>query len=410
VSSKIYSHKMIGGVLLIAGTSIGAGMLALPITTGVGGFYYSALFLIAGFLYTLLSLFLLLEANLYVTRLDANIITMAEDLLGPVAQVVAWLSFLLLLYAVAAAYMTGGGSLIDHVIHQLFNIDVSPTVGVLLFSSLFGSLVLFGMGAMDYINRFLMICLLATYFVMVIFVSPHVHVENLDSGKALYLLPAIPVIALSFTGQVILPSIKTYLKGDIRQLVHAFVWGSVITLMFYLLWEFVVIGILPAHGANSLASVGAEARPVAALTLALREKLNITWIAILIGAFSFCALVTSFIGVALSLTDFLADGFQIKKTLNGRLLISAISFIPPVIFALFFPGGFVKALSYAGVFVAILFGILPALMVWKARYIEKRESKFRVPGGKAMPILLFICGFFIIAMQLAATLHWLPAR
>ena len=36
---KLYDHKTLGGILLVAGTSIGAGMLALPISTGIGGFF-----------------------------------------------------------------------------------------------------------------------------------------------------------------------------------------------------------------------------------------------------------------------------------------------------------------------------------------------------------------------------------
>ena len=58
----------------------------------------------------LLSLFVLLEANLYLSNWDANIISMAKARLGVWAQMLAWTCFLLLLYAALAAYMTEGNS------------------------------------------------------------------------------------------------------------------------------------------------------------------------------------------------------------------------------------------------------------------------------------------------------------
>ena len=33
--------RLLGGILLVAGTAIGAGMLALPVSTGLAGFYPS---------------------------------------------------------------------------------------------------------------------------------------------------------------------------------------------------------------------------------------------------------------------------------------------------------------------------------------------------------------------------------
>ena len=75
---SLYQNKTFGGILLVAGTSIGAGMLALPITTGVGGFYPAIVLFLVAFSYMLVTLFLLLEANLYEPSMEANIISMAR--------------------------------------------------------------------------------------------------------------------------------------------------------------------------------------------------------------------------------------------------------------------------------------------------------------------------------------------
>src|SRR5206468_11353 len=85
--------------------------------------------------------------------------------------------------------------------------------------------------------------------------------------------------------------------------------------------------------------------------------------------FSFFAIVTSFLGVSLSLMDFLADGFGIKKTRTGRIALYLMTFVPPLLITLIDPRAFLSALEYAGAFgVVTLLGLFPALMVWSGRY------------------------------------------
>eukprot|EP01066_Platyproteum_vivax_P002681 Platyproteum_vivax@DN1330_c0_g1_i1.p2 len=98
----------------------------------------------------------------------------------------------------------------------------------------------------------------------------------------------------------------------------------------------------------------------------------------------------------------------LKKTIKGKISLLVLMFMPPLLFALFYPSGFVVALGYAGVFVAILYGILPTLMVWRGRYIEKRKEKFRVIGGKSLLLVMFMGSLAIIFFQVAATRGWLP--
>jgi len=402
------SNKTFGSSLLVAGTAIGAGMLALPITTGAGGFIAASGLLVASFLFMLLSLFVLLEANLWCKDPEANIITMAGEHLGVVGQAVAWVAFLLLLYSVAAAYMAGGGSLISELSHHVPGFDMSDATGVGMFVIVFGLLILGGTRCVDYINRVLMVGLIISYVGMLIFVVPHVQVHNLTVGQPHYLLLAVPVVMLSFTSHIILPSLRTYLGGNIANLKKTLFIGSLTALLIYLLWELIVLGVVPLYGKNGLMEIAVSLEPVVSLTNALEQDLGLAWIGLAVGGFSFFALVTSFLGVTLSLSDFLADGFHIKKTYMGRLLVLILTLAPPLFFALYSPSGFVLALGYAGVFVAVLYGILPALMVWKGRYLENLPLIYRVPGGKLPLIIVFLGGLLVIFLQVAATLNYLP--
>lgn len=399
------AKKTYGSIMLVAGTSIGAGMLALPITTGVGGYGYTLLLFVACFLFMLLSLFLLLEATLWVDKPSANFVTIAKERLGYGGQIVAWFSFLMLLYSVAAAYISGGGSLLIRVLPADYQALLPAQLGILVFTCLFGLLAFFGTRYIDYINRVLMTGLLVSYAILIIVVIPSLQSQNLSSGQPRYLWAAIPVVVLSFTSHIILPSLRTYLQSDVRTLTKVLWYGSLIPLAFYILWQTVILGVVPY---NNLLILAANEHPIAELTKILQGNLGLTWIAITVSYFSFFALATSFVGVILSLSDFLADGFSINKTLTGRLIVLGQTILPPLLFALFFPHGFITALSYAGVLVAILFGILPVLMVWRGRYVEKLEGAYRVPGGKPVLLIALAGSGLVVILQIAAVFKWLP--
>lgn len=406
---KIYHNKTLGSTLLVAGTQIGAGMLALPLTTGVTGFFCSTFLFICCFLFMLTSLFYLLEANLMTTKENANLISMVKERLGPFGQLVAWVTFLLLLYAVAAAYLSGGGSLISEVLTAGWETDIPPNVGVLVFLAVFGLIVVFGTRAVDIINRLCMFGLAGSFILLLIFVLPNIKWSHFSGGDPSYIWAAVPVVILSFTSHIIVPSLRTYLKSDTSKLKTSLVWGSVIPLGFYLVWQFLIIGMLPLTGEYGLESIGASAHPVSGLTDALSQMLHLSWIATFVGLFSFFALVTSFFGVSLSLHDFLADGFHIKKTIGGRFLLLVMMFAPPLLFAFFYPSGFILAIGYAGVFVAILYGILPVIMVWKGRYIDKKKETFKVIGGKFLMMVILVGSLCVIFFQVAATRGYLPS-
>jgi tyrosine-specific transport protein len=108
----------------------------------------------------------------------------------------------------------------------------------------------------------------------------------------------------------------------------------------------------------------------------MREVVASPHVELAVHLFADLALATSFLGVALGLFDYLADLFQRKNSPGGRLQSGAITFLPPLAFALFYPRGFVMALGYAGVALAVLALMLPSLLVMKSR-----KQHLTLPGG-----------------------------
>ena len=95
-------RKAIGGALLVGGTAIGAGMLALPVVTGMGGFFPAIVIFIICWLFSACTGLLLLEVCLWMPN-DANIISMAHHLLGPIGKISAWILYLFLFYCLTIA-------------------------------------------------------------------------------------------------------------------------------------------------------------------------------------------------------------------------------------------------------------------------------------------------------------------
>lgn len=135
--------RTIGSALIVAGTAIGAGMIALPISTGASGFYYSIILFGCCFLFMFVCLFVFLEATLYCDVPNANIITITKTQLGYRAAIIAWISFLLLLYASIAAYITAGGELITELVNTALPIHATHNIGITIFLIFFGCIVFF---------------------------------------------------------------------------------------------------------------------------------------------------------------------------------------------------------------------------------------------------------------------------
>ena len=246
--------KMWGGVLLVSGTTVGAGMLANVIVTGLAGFYPS---LILFFLYWVLMNFtalLFLEVNLWMTKDEGNMLTMAEMTLGKWGKVVCWTAYLFLLYALTTAYLAGGGPILNDLLEGLTGYRLPAQLESMPLLVIFGYFVYQGTHSIDYLNRWLMSALVISYGLMVIFLTPHVDLsllEHVDMG-ALWL--GSSVVATSFGFHIVIPSLTTYLDRDVSRLKKSILIGSAIPLVIYLIWQFLVLGIVPVDGSLSLRS------------------------------------------------------------------------------------------------------------------------------------------------------------
>lgn len=384
-----------GGILLVAGTAIGAGMLALPILTGQAGFTASTLLFIAVWLGALFTSLLVLEVNLWFKN-EVNLISMARFTLGRKGEIVTWVLFLLLLYSLTAAYLAGSGTTISCALVSYFHYFIPPYLEPLPLLLLFAFFVYFGTRPADFLNRVCMVGLVICYFGLVGTALPSSDYALLSEGKPSYLFAAIPVVVTSFSFHVIIPVLTTYLKQDVKALKKAIWIGSLIPLFVYILWEFVILTVVPLKGELGIIEACTQGSMI---TESLSDILQNPWVTTFASLFAFFAILTSFLGVSLSLASFLSDGFKIRKSKRGKVFVTALTFVPPLIFVTLSPRGFIMALQYAGVFVAILSGILPALMVWRGRKLQREQVLYQVKGGHFALLSVIVVSIIIIASE-----------
>jgi amino acid permease len=156
-----------------------------------------------------------------------------------------------------------------------------------------------------------------------------------------------------------------------------FIIGSFIPLVAYIFWQLATLGSIDAPAFTALL---AQHAGLNGLLEAIREVVASPHVELAVHLFADLALATSFLGVSLGLFDYLADMFQRKNSVSGRLQSGMITFLPPLAFALFYPRGFVMALGYAGVALAVLALMLPAMLVMKSRRLHP-QAAWRVAGG-----------------------------
>ncbi len=380
------NNRLIGGVLLIAGTAIGAGMLALPVSTSFGGFIPSILIFFICWAFMLVTAFFFLEVNLAI-RGEPNLVSMAGKTLGTWGKSLSWIFYLLLLYSLLAAYIAGCSPLFQSAFAGLFHITFHTWFYHFILPALFGGFVYLGTKGVDYINRFLMIGLLVSYFLLVGYCPTFIEMPRLFHTDYLASILAIPIVITSFGYHIIIPTLTTYLNHDAKKLRKALIIGSSIPFIIYILWQWIILGSVPLV---DLVATWKQGLPA---TVPLSKVTALKWVGIGAQFFSFFAIVTSFLGVSLSLSDFLTDGLKIKKTWEGRFLAIALTFIPPLIFIFTYQKSFYIALEYAGIFVVILLGVLPSLMVLKL----KDHSFFKKKRGKYFAFfILFLCFIMIV--------------
>jgi len=409
--------KIVGSTLIVAGTALGGGMLALPLASAGLGFYTAAFLIIVNWGLMTYTALLMLEIHQHAEQ-DATLNSLAKNLLGKPGQYLATFASFFLFYALCAAYIAGGGSQLTNKINDLLSLELTPQFGAVLLTFIVATVVSIGTHSVDIVNRVLFSVKIIVLALTLSLLFPHVQSINLLEMPVQQglLLSALPVIFTSFGFHGSIPSIVRYVGIDIKTLKKVMICGASAPLVIYLLWQVATQGVLSQTtlmANNSLTSF------ISSLSSVLQQP----QVSQSVSVFADLALATSFLGVSLGLFDLLSG--MMKRTnirINSnndsddstnaggkshRVKTALVTFVPPLAFALFYPQGFITALGYAAIALVILAIFLPVAMVSKQRKAD--ASGYRVIGGNVTLMLASLMGCLIIASQFLQMANMIPA-
>lgn len=365
--------SIFGGSLLICGSCVGAGMLGLPIQTGIGGFFPSISAFLLVWFFMLSSGLILLEVNARFS-IKANLLSMTSKILGPFGKVLCWIFYLFLFYAILVAYMAASGNILSHFLVTHFLFQLTPVHATLFFVTAIGILTFFGTKTVDLANRFLMFFKILFFILVILFCFTFIKPHLLEHSQALYMAKSIPILITAFGFHNMIPTLLSYSGGNKDHVRKSIVYGSLLSLAIYLIWQFLVLGIIPLNGTISISSAlksGIEASQL------LSEYLGKSVIGLFIQGLGFFAILTSFLTQSHTLSDFLSDGLKLKETKQHQVLALILTLLPPLILTVLNPDVFYTALNFAGgICTVVLFGILPSLMLWKIQNQQPILKKF----------------------------------
>ena len=398
--------QTLGSSLLIAGTSIGAGMLALPLVSALTGLGWGIVLMFLMWGLSTYGGLLIAEACRACPEAD-NLHGVVGRLLGPIGQTVAVVAMLFLYYSLCAAYISGGATVLTSLlaregIHLPFR--TTATLVVMLVAVL----VVTGTRVVDVVNRVMFVLMLALLIYIITVLLPAVkfdHLIQVEEHSVGVLVAALPVLYTSFGYHCAVPTVVQYVKGVPHRFRYAIIGGSALPFSIYVIWMIMVIGVLSTTAVTSMAS---SPDSVTLLMDAIGNHAQKTSFDYLVGAFAAFALGTSFLGVALGLFDYLADVFGRSSRLWGRVETIILTLLIPLLAAIFMPGSFVSALGYAAVALLVLAVFIPVALVWKVRKLHMPEP-YQVAGGVPALMLAVVIGSLVVVAQFGVVTGLLPS-
>lgn len=393
-------------MLLLIGTAIGAGIIALPLLSAMAGVVWAVVILVAAWALMTYTALLVLQVTLTLPLKKNNFHSMAAATLGLPGQIVAWASMLLLMYTLTGAYISGEASILSVVFQHVFSVHVPYIVNAACFTLVFGIIIYLGMGAVDVCNRFLLGLKGCALLLLLVLFLPKINIYHLlknpllnHTSKSMYAL--IPLFLTGFGFHTVIPSIVNYLGPKARRIRWVIIFGATIPLVLYILWVVATLGLLEKSVASAASILKISHASAGVFFHQIEQMMQSKWVVLFFNGFTNLAFTTAFLGVSLGLFDFIADGFKRNDTSTGRAQTALLTLVPPFLFALLYPQGFMVGLKLAVIFLIILEVILPAGMVFVQRKNMVQSQHYTALTSAPLLFFIMALGVALIAFELS---------
>ena len=389
----VKSMKDINAVLMVVGTAIGAGMLGMPVESGLSGALPSVCCLLFAWVATLMSALLFADVLCH-SDVGDNYVTISERLLGKHTKMITLAIYLLLFISLVFAYVKGIG------IFLVGMLNLSHVwQGALLFFCVVVPFIIFGMKLAAKLNAILVGALAISFVCLISLGITETKINLLQYSNWSLGFLSLPLLLTTFGFHIVIPSLTKYLDNNRIQIRKVLILGSVLIFAIYLIWQLFVISIIPQSGEQSLAH--ALANDLTAVTPLIHHVHNV-WISYFAQILYFSAVTTSFIGTTISLIDFIADAFRLQHSWSSKSLIIMLIFIPALLLSGTDLRIFYLSLKYgagfACVFLLLLLPVLYASRISKNLSIVTNSTNVQVNAFSSFTLFASVVVTFTSAV------------
>ena len=215
--------SVVAATALVAGTTIGAGVLALPSTSFAPGFIPSTSMLIATWAYMCTTGLLLAEMSCNLVSYDPvgmcmfepgaaeckspGVLSMIETTLGKEARAFSGLVYIFIHYTLLVAYIAQAGGILSNI----FNL--TNDLGPFIFTGIMASIMIGGSSKIvESVNNALVAVVFASFISLATIGLPSVDVANLLHQDSTVVLRAVPVMIVALVYHNVVPTICTQLS------------------------------------------------------------------------------------------------------------------------------------------------------------------------------------------------------
>lgn len=404
------NQSAFSGMMITAGCTIGAGMFSLPVVASGMWFGYSLLCLLFIWWLNYMSALYILEANVQFEP-GESFNTITTRILGKKWNMVFSLLIAFLLYILLYAYYSAFGNMATKTLGWSVFETYTWLQGIasLLLGGLLAFVVWLSTAAVGRISSILVIVMMVAFVLSMSGYTFQIETSKLLGGQNAnyisYIWGALPYFITAFGFVTIVPSLYKFYGKNPVTIKRSLLGGSLIALLAYTLFIAVTFGNISRHEFIAVNEAGGN---IGNLVEAF-NKGNVTQSSssFVLHLFSNLAIISSFLGVGLSLFDYIADKFAFTNNMSGRFKTACIAFLPSGLASFFFPNGFIAAIGFAGLVVIFAFFVIPFFMIQKVRNVATKNL-YTVGGGKTLLYIFVLSSLLVGICKILTLLEVLP--
>lgn len=359
----------------LIGTTVGAGILALPYVISRSGFLIGLVeIMVLGLASMLLNLFV--GEIVLRTKKNYQLSGYVGKYLGPWGKHLMAFSLVVGIYGALIAYLIGEGEVLKTVFGG------NSFFYSLLFFAFAAGIVFFGIRVLGKAEIVMTTLMIIAVLLLGIFSFEKIKIESLITFNPTFLLFPYGAILFAFMSATAIPEMKEELRGKNKLLKKAIIFGGLAPIVIYLVFSAVILGIVGPENFSLLQ----ENQRIATVAL---EIFSPGILSLLINLFAAFSMGTAFLALGYALWTMFYRDYRIKK-----LPAYFLALLPPL--AIFFLNltNFISVINFIGAFIG-LFNILIVLAFWQAKKKGERKPEYQL-GGKfflgGMLSILFLVG------------------